>query len=264
MRVGGRFIVSDAGQFNITSVDGALRALGADKRIDVAILTHPHSDHVRNFITLVKDLGWTIDTVVLSHSDGWQGTKTNRDLMAELTTHAGTITFVTAGQKFDWGGAEWEILSPPPDKYTGPAQVANSSVVYVVRVDGDQLLFTGDIGESVARTVAERWRSEGLGRVKVFLATHHGSAAGSTSELLDATQPEWAVLSTGKNSFGHPTAAAISRLKQHGVSIWCTNANGTIHAHIADDGTITWDASKQSTPWWSAETKRETGRCVKQ
>src|SRR5947207_9623376 len=103
--------------------------------------------------------------------------------------------------------------------------------------------------------------SEGLGSATVFLATHHGSATGSTAKLLAAIEPvktkRWsAVLSTGPNSYGHPTKAAIDRLKEHLAKIYCTNANGTIGATIASNGTIKWDASKERTPWWS--TTQET------
>jgi competence protein ComEC len=264
MRIGGQFIVSDAGQHNVAAVDAALHQLGATETIDVAILSHPHSDHVKNVLALADTYGWTIKTVALSHSDWWEGTDTNRTLIAALEKHGAQLTYVSAGQHFTWGGADWEILSPPEGKYTGIGQAADSSVVYVLREDGDRFLFTGDIGKSVASTVAKRWTSEQLGQATVFLATHHGSAAGSTDELLQAITPRWAVLSTGKNAYGHPSAAAIKRLEQHGVAIWCTNTNGTIRALIATDGQITWVANRQQALWWSPTPTpgRETGSCV--
>lgn len=47
MRVGGQVIVSDAGEHRAATVDATLRSLGA-KQIDVAILSHPHDNQVRN------------------------------------------------------------------------------------------------------------------------------------------------------------------------------------------------------------------------
>ncbi len=262
IRIGGQLIVSDAGQHNVEAVDATLQRLGASKVIDVAILSHPHSDHVKNFLALVDDFGWTIKTVVLSHSDWWQGTVTNKTLIDALRQHGARLVYVNAGQHFGWGGGDWEILSPPADTYTRVGQAANSSVVYVLRTRGDTFLFTGDIGKSVAGRVAQRWSSEQLGRATIFLATHHGSAAGSTDEILEATQPKWAVLSTGRNAYGHPSPDAIMRLEQHSVSIWCTNANGTIRARIGNTGKVSWQASRQQVPWWSATAGRETGSCV--
>jgi competence protein ComEC len=261
MRIGGRFIVSDAGQHNADAVEQALERLGAKKTIDVAILSHPHSDHVRNFIKLMKD-GWTIRSAYRSRSDWWTGTKTNASLVDGLTKEGAAPQDVAAGDHFTWGGAEWEILNPPKDTFTGLGQAADSSVAYVLKLHGDKFVFTGDIGKSVASMVADRWTSEKLGAATVFLATHHGSAAGSTDKLLAAITPTWAVLSTGPNTYGHPSQQAIDRLEQHGVTIWCTNANGTIRASVASDGKIMWDAPKQQAPWWSAKTKQETGSCV--
>jgi competence protein ComEC len=261
MRIGGRFILSDAGQHNVSAVEQALERLEAkNKTIDVAILSHPHSDHVKNFLALLDD-GWTIKTAVLSHSEWWGGTNTNKSLIDALTAHGATLQYVVAGDHFDWGGATWEILSPPENKYTGVGQAADSSVAYVLKVNGDEFVFTGDIGKSVAKAVAERWTAENLGAAKVFLATHHGSASGSTDQLLEAIQPTWAVLSTGPNAYGHPSPSAIKRLEKHHVSIWCTNANGTIRASISSGGKITW-TPKPETAWWSEETQKGTGSCV--
>lgn len=261
MRIGGRFIVSDAGQRNPGAIEQELERLGAKKTIDVAILSHPHSDHVKNFLTLIDD-GWTIKAAFLSNSAWWSGTTTNKSLIDALTSHGAALQYVVEGQHFPWGGADWEILNPPKDKYTGAGQAPDASVAYVLKLNGDEFLFTGDIGKSVASAVADRWTSEALGSATVFLATHHGSAAGSTDRLLEAIKPTWAVLSTGPNSYGHPTQAAIDRLEQHGASIWCTNANGTIRASISSNGKITWEASKEGTPWWSAATHKTTGSCV--
>lgn len=261
MRVGGKVIVSDAGQFNVQSVDAALRAIGA-KAIDFAILSHPHSDHVKNFIALIKQDGWQIHTAVLSHSAYWTGTSTNRKVIADLKSSGTTLDYVTAGDELSLGKATIDILSPPAGKYTGPLDVPNSSVVYALRYGKLTALFTGDIGPKVAKAVAATWKQKHFPRAVIFLATHHGSAQGSTPELLSAIKPKWAVLSTGSNEFGHPTVAAIKRLEGSGASIWCTDANGTVTARLHSNGSVTWLASKQPIPWWSAATKTETGKCV--
>ena len=75
-------------------------------------------------------------------------------------------------------------------------------------------------------------------------------------------RPRWAVLSTGKNGYGHPSLEAIGRLKAAGASIWCTDTNGSVTARIAVTGTLTWRASIQVAPWWSAKSKKKTGSCV--
>ena len=261
MRIGGKVVVSDAGQFNLQSVDAALRAIGA-KAIDFAILSHPHSDHVKNFIALIKTDGWKIRTAVLSHSAYWTKTSTNRAVIADLAASGAALDYVSAGDELSLGKAKIDILSPPAGKYAGPLDAPNSSVVYALRTGKLTALFTGDIGPKVAKAVAATWRQRQFPRAVIYLATHHGSAQGSTADLLAAIKPKWAILSTGSNEFGHPTAVAIRRLEAAGASIWCTDANGTITDRLGSDGSVTWLASKQPIPWWSAATKTETGKCV--
>lgn len=184
--------------------------------------------------------------------------------MAAITAEGLTPTYVHAGQTFGWGGASWKILNPPEGEFTsGSKQAANASVAYLLRVNGVEALFTGDIERKVALQVAVRLEEALDERIDVFLATHHGSKHGSPNELLQVARPRWAVLSTGPNGFGHPAPEAIARLKAVGASIWCTDANGTITARISAAGRLTWRAAGQVVaPWWSAKAKRRHGSCV--
>ena len=262
MKIGGQVIVSDAGEHRVESVDATLRSLKA-KQIDVAILSHPHDDHVKNFIALMKTYGWKIKLAVMSRSAWWQGTKTNRALMKTLAEANVPIRTVRRGDHFDWGGADWRILSPPPGEFIGgSSQAANASVVYLLRVNGVDALFTGDIESRVAKNVAMLLDPALDEPIEIFLATHHGSKEGSIDELLDVTRPRWAVLSTGRNGYGHPSVEAIERLKAAGASIWCTAANGSETASISTVGKLTWRASLQRAPWWSAKSHKKMGSCV--
>jgi competence protein ComEC len=262
LRIGSKVILSDAGRFNLASVDTALRDLGATTTIDVVILSHPHSDHIANVVDLIRLDHWKVKLVVISHSAYWSATPTNRRVLRTLRDAGARVQYVVAGDRFEWGGGDWEILNPVAGKYTDPYSAANASVAYRLRVRRNTFVFTGDIGPAVAEKVAARWSEERLGRANVFLATHHGSAQGSNASLLGAIRPRWAVLSTGPNSFHHPTPAAIRRLEGIGASIWCTAANGSVTATVSRSGRLTWKATRQSTPWWSARAKRETGSCV--
>lgn len=81
MRIGGQVIVSDVGEHRVADVNAALERLGAE-RIDVVILSHPHDDHVKNSLALFAR--WEVSEVVLSRSEYWQGTKTNRAVIAAI------------------------------------------------------------------------------------------------------------------------------------------------------------------------------------
>lgn len=262
MKIGGKIIVSDAGERRVENVDEALRALKA-KQIDVALLSHPHDDHVKNFLPLMTKYGWRIKLAVLSESAWWQGTKTNQTLRQALDDAGVETKRVKAGDKFSWGGADWNVLSPPAGEFTGgSSQAANASIVYLLRVNGISALFTGDVERRVAERVATTLDPALKKPVDIFLATHHGSKEGSIKELLEVVRPRWAVISSGQNGYEHPSLEAIARLEAAGASIWCTDVNGSVTARISAVGRLTWRASLQVAPWWSAKVKQKHGSCV--
>lgn len=70
------------------------------------------------------------------------------------------------------------------------------------------------------------------------------------------------MLSDGRNGYEHPSVEAIKRLKAEGASIWCTDVNGSVTARVSAVGRLTWRASLQLAPWWSAKSHKNTGSCV--
>jgi competence protein ComEC len=268
MRIGGEIVVSDTGEYRYDALDEALRdkrdGLGAE-RIDVLILGHAHDDHAKNAARLLRE--WDVGRVVMNRSLWWNGPAANKAVLAAIADERGIKrTYPVVGRRYDWGGAEWIFAHPPAGQFLdATSEVAgNSSLVYLLRVNGSTVLFTGDIEEAVGRRVAKILDPELDERVDIFLATHHGSNKGSVQELLDVAEPRWIVLSVGKNGHGHPAPDTVARLKGvRGASIWCTDeeANGSVTARISATGRLTWRKSRQVAPWWSHESGEQTGIC---
>ena len=267
MRIGGQIIVSDTGEFRYDALDKALRDVEgvAATRIDVLILGHAHDDHAKNAARLLRE--WEVGRVVMNHSLWWEGTDANRATMAAIRAEPRLKrTYPVAGRRYDWGGAEWIFAHPRASEFLAASSgvAGNSSLVYLLRVNGVTALFTGDIEENVGRRVATILEPVLDEPVDIFLATHHGSNNGSIQELLDVVKPRWIVLSVGKNGHGHPAPDAVARLKRlKGASIWCTDeeANGSVTARISASGRLTWRKSQQVAPWWSEVSDEQTGIC---
>ena len=263
MRIGGKIIVSDTGEFRYDVLDEALRLGLEAKRIDVLILGHAHDDHARNAAELLRN--WDVRMVVRNRSLWWEGTIRNRAVMRAIEAEPEVEQrFPKIGDRFDWGGGNWVFVNPPAaDFLGGSSRVAgNSSLAYLLTVNGVTSLFTGDIERRVAKRVASALDPVVDEPVDIFLATHHGSKEGSIEELLEVIRPRWAVLSAGKNAHQHPSLEAVGRLRATGASIWCTDANGSVTARISANGRLSWRASLQVAPWWSAKSKQQTGTCV--
>ncbi|MES1255229.1 MAG: MBL fold metallo-hydrolase, partial [Acidobacteriota bacterium] len=88
------------------------------------------------------------------------------------------------------------------------------------------LLFTGDIGAPVERTLAPGGTGTGLQVLKV---PHHGSLTSSSREFLQHLAPDAAIVSAGRaNHFGHPAPDVLSRYAEIGTAIFRTDLDGAV------------------------------------
>ena len=88
-----------------------------------------------------------------------------------------------------------------------------------------EALVTGDMPIEAEERLLAR---EDLPDVEVLVAGHHGSKYSTGKALLEQTRPETAVISVGRNTFGHPTQDVLDRLSAIGAEIYRTDGNGTI------------------------------------
>jgi competence protein ComEC len=201
-KVGDAVVVSDIGEFNIPAVYKALDGLGTSE-VEALILTHAHDDHVKNAALLLESRLYPVRRALLSRNSHWEGTIANRRVMRDFEQHDVPITYVRAGQTFDFGDARWTILNPPQGRFTTSGQVGNGSIVFVLEARGKRFLFTGDIESAAEHLVVEEIQERALAPIDVLLVTHHGSKNASHAFFLDAAQPKRGVISVGR---GHGRA----------------------------------------------------------
>jgi competence protein ComEC len=71
------------------------------------------------------------------------------------------------------------------------------------------------------------------GPIDVLKVAHHGSEDAGLGELLDRSVPKLAVISVGAgNSYGHPTGAILSTLREHDVPTMRTDRQGEIDIDV--------------------------------
>ena len=66
------------------------------------------------------------------------------------------------------------------------------------------------------------------GHADLLVAGHHGSKYSTSDALLRETTPCAAVISVGKNTYGHPAPETQERLRAYGVPVYRTDQQGTI------------------------------------
>jgi competence protein ComEC len=111
-----------------------------------------------------------------------------------------------------------------PAKDAGSGNDSCASVLFQ-RGECDTLI-TGDLSADAERQLLEDYD---LPDLEVLIVGHHGSKYSTCAELLDATAPDVAIISVGKdNGYGHPTGEVLERLKQAGCAVYRTDLHGTI------------------------------------
>ena len=106
-------------------------------------------------------------------------------------------------------------------------------MVLLGEASGRRFLLTGDAEDDVDPVLVAR----GLPRLDVLKVGHHGSATATSAALLAATRPTVALISVGAgNDYGHPTAAALGRLRDAGARVYRTDLDGTVEVDLRPDG----------------------------
>jgi beta-lactamase superfamily II metal-dependent hydrolase len=99
------------------------------------------------------------------------------------------------------------------------------SIVFNLEMGEFKSLFTDVIGPSVSDKIVEIGVIKAINYLKV---PHHGSKNGLTKNLLFAAQPEVAVISVGKNQWGHPNTEILDLLQEFDVKVYRTDQSGEV------------------------------------
>ena len=204
------------------------------KQINVVILTHPHADHVLGLVEVLRR--YEVELLILN------GAELKTDIYSEFLKVAKEKNVKIIITKEDMAihfsdNLEFDILSPlganqvvfnkKSDSFgVGGNNVNDSSIVGKLMFKNFSIMFTGD---ATSKTEI-RLLSDGYDlKSDVLKVGHHGSKYSSSIAFLNAVLPEAAIIEVGaKNRYGHPSPAALSRLKMFDIGVFRTDLNGDI------------------------------------
>lgn len=207
-----------------------------DRKIELVVLTHPEADHMTGVIEVVK----RYQVVKLMQTKAKRTTPEFTALTAEILNRQVKVQELLAGDKIKLKQMNLDILWPDEsvadlDKLTWEKGFNQWSTVILGQYGNFKFLLTGDITEKeeVSMLSLNRLRS-----VQVLKVAHHGSKFSSSEEFLGTVRPKLAVISVGKNSFGHPTPEVLDRLNSVGARVGRTDLSGSIE--VVSDGESWW------------------------
>jgi beta-lactamase superfamily II metal-dependent hydrolase len=203
--------------------------------IEVIVLSHPHADHVGGLITVLENMENMEVDEALTNCQSYDSA-TYQEFQKLLLDKAIPTTRVRDGNNFTWGGVSAAAVNPPEPLMSGTASDANNnSVVLRITYGSIDFLFTGDVQSEAEAAILGRGAAL---KAEVLKVAHHGSDTSSTASFLSLVDPEFAIISVGPNTYGHPSADTLQRLRDAGATIYRTDLNGTIV--VTTDGTNYW------------------------
>lgn len=226
------------------------------RKIDILILTHPHSDHVIGLIDVLKKYEvrevWRtgipnnspeyleflkiiqdkkIATTVIGKKNtaklGDKSVDANSSLVdSEDTNGQGNAASSRVGEYKISPSTILEVLYPAEDfLQKNVDNLNNSSIVLKIIYKDKSFLFTGDIEKEVEEKMVQAQNLKST----VLKIAHHGSRNSSTEEFIKKVSPEIAVISVGEdNDFSFPSLRVIKRLERMKIKTLRTDIYGDL------------------------------------
>jgi competence protein ComEC len=220
----GRWLLVDAGPAG-EGTDAGRRVVApflarhGARTLALAILSHVHADHLGGLPSVMDQVRTRLVVepgaeVADPRYAAWLG----RLLAEGVPWHP-----MRTGERVELDGVKLTALHPTPGWSGWGQDVNEDSLVLLVEFGDFQALFAGDAGFPAESAMAGRLR-----RVDLLKVGHHGSRGSTGDAWLTALAPSVAVVSVGRNDYGHPAPAAMARLAAHGVAVHRTDQEGTV------------------------------------
>lgn len=196
-----------------------------DRYIDLAMISHPQLDHFGGLIEVLKNyqVGAVLTSNQVSEQAAWQ------ELEKAIKEKGIRRIILTAGDKIKYQDSQFDILSPRTSDWA--KDINDMSIVTILNAGSIKAFFGGDISSEKEKELADLYAID----IDILKVSHHGSKFSSDSEFLKETSPAVSVIGVGKNSYGHPTKEALSRLANFSAQVYRTDMDGLIKIAI-DNG----------------------------
>ncbi len=218
-----------------------------DRTIELLVLSHPQADHLTGLIEIVKrfEVKKLVDSSAKNNTAEyylWEKLIKEKKIK-RIEARAGEKIMVDKEVELSvlWpknpeNTSEVKPSSNLADTFEAEQQTLDlnsSSTVLSLSFNHFSSLFTGDLDSDSLNSLISLISPISLTILKF---PHHGSKTGLSEAFLKAVSPALAIISVGKNSFGHPSAETPKLLNSLNIPFLRTDEDKTIE--IVSDGKV--------------------------
>ncbi len=195
-----------------------------DKTIDVVIGTHPDADHIGGLVNVLEnyEVENFVESGARSNSKVFQNleNKINEEKSKRILGRADMRIILDRDRNI-----YFEILYPNQNVQTW--ETNDASIIGKLVYGKSSVMLSGDSPISKELYLVNNKRADL--DVDILKLGHHGSRTSSSQQFLQATSPDFVVISAGlNNQYGHPHKEVLDRLNFSSIPYLETSKDGTI------------------------------------
>lgn len=214
-----------------------------ERNISLMILSHPHADHFRGLFSLLEryNIGDFGSEELINNISEY---KAIDEMISNKHIHK---RYLVRGDTYRFGdNLAVQVLGPTQEFLASTSPSGNiaernefASLVVLVSYEKFTFLLTGDVqsGQLLDDILASNSNA-----IDVLQVPHHGSATGLNPDIVQQLDPKLAVVSVGKNRYGHPSEKTIDLFRKEEIKILRTDKDGEVE--IVSDGKEWWVKSR--------------------
>lgn len=190
------------------------------KKIDLMILTHFDADHSGGAVDIMK--AFKVEKVILNKDK--DDSKITKYILKYIREN--DINSFDAKNNENVIVEKDFVLKTLTPAFVGEDRNDNDNSIITLLSYGDfDMLFMADGG---VKTFNRVQKDLGKTDIEILKSGHHGARNTVNNKMLKSIKPDAAIISTGYNSYGHPTKSTLKTLAKNNVRILRTDTNNAI------------------------------------
>lgn len=196
-----------------------------DRTVETVIATHPDGDHIGGFADLLE--AYEVETFLSTGAESDTEVSVLLKRALKETKEEPLQMFRGGSIKFPYGGELF--IDYPLQPLPLETKDTNAGSMVGRFIYGEtEILLTGDLAN-------EEGVLPDIESADILKVAHHGSKYSTSADFLDIVKPKEAIISVGKNSYGHPSPDVLDRLKSRGIGVHRTDEEGDIRYRCTEE-----------------------------
>ncbi len=229
------YMLYDGGNGNYSSFLVSYLSKNNITNFDYVFASHYDADHISGLVGVIYN--YSISQLIAPNYTA--SSRIYNSFIKAINTKGISITYPTVGTTYPLGSAKIQILAPNSPAYESENDY---SIVVKITFGGSSVLITGD---ATQYSENEMLNNQLNLNSDILVVGHHGSSSSTSSQFLNAVNPQYAVISCERNnSYGHPASDVLERLVSKNITVLRTDLAGTIEFTIKNNS-ISYNTEKK-------------------